>query len=98
MHTGIDVRLGGNAGGFGGYKKREPGNLITPELRQWAVDYALSLPVATMVVGMKTLEELRLMIEAVRSHKPLEGERREKVLARGRELAAEWGEHFGPVT
>jgi aryl-alcohol dehydrogenase-like predicted oxidoreductase len=89
--------LGGNAGGFGGYKKREPGNLVTRELRQWAVDYALSLPVATMVVGMKTLEELRLMIEAVRNYKPLDGDRRQMVLANGRELAQSWGEHFGPV-
>lgn len=90
--------LGGNSGGWGGYKKREPGNLVSAEHRQWAVDYALSLPgAATMVVGMKTLEELRLMIEAVRNFKPLEGERREMVLARGRELAAKWKDHFGPV-
>jgi len=90
--------LGGNAGGFGGYKKREPGNLVTHELRQWAVDYALSLPgVTTMVVGMKTLEELRLMIEAVRNFKPLDGDRREMVLAKGSELAKSLGAHFGPV-
>ncbi len=90
--------LGGNRGGFGGYKKREPGLLITQELRQWAIDYALSLPgVATMVIGLKTIEELRLVIQAVRHHRPLEGDRREQVLAHGRELAAKWGPHFGPA-
>src|SRR5204862_2383938 len=96
-HCGIVAMkvLGGNSGGFGGYRKREPGNLVGDGLRQWAVDYALSLPcVGTMVVGMKTLAELRLMIAAVRNYKPLEGERRERVLARGREIAKGWGEHF----
>jgi aryl-alcohol dehydrogenase-like predicted oxidoreductase len=90
--------LGGNSGGFGGYKKRLPGNLITDEHRQWAIDYALSLPgVATMVIGLKSLDELRLVIQAVRRFKPLEGDRREAVLAHGRELANQWGEHFGPA-
>lgn len=90
---------GGVPSVWGGYRKREPGRLAGDEYRQWAIDYALSIPdVATMVVGLKSLEELRAAIEAVRRHRPLEGERRDRILARGAELAAEWGPRFGPVT
>ncbi len=87
---------GGVTGSWDGYKKRRPGRLAGDETRQMAVDYALSLPdVATCVIGMRTLDEVRMTIEAVRNHRPLEGERHEQVLARGRELATEWGKHFG---
>ncbi len=91
--------MGGAQGkAFEGYKKRAPGRLSSDELRQDAFDYALSIPgVATLVVGMKSLEEVRLAIQAVRNHRPLEGERRERVLAKGAELAKEWKDHFGPV-
>lgn len=89
---------GGVTGSWDGYKKRRPGRLVADEHRQRAFDYALSIPgVATCVVGMKTLEELRLAIEAVRGFKPLEGERRQAVLAKGAEMAREWGPHFGDV-
>jgi aryl-alcohol dehydrogenase-like predicted oxidoreductase len=91
---------GGVTGGWDGYKKRRPGRLAqSDDLRQDAVDYALSIPgVATCVIGMKTLDELRLTLEAVRKHKPLEGDRRRQVLARGEQMAREWKDHFGPVT
>lgn len=90
--------LGGVSGGWDGYKNKRPGRLVGPEDYQDAFDYALSIPgVATCVVGIKSLDELRQAIQAVRSFKPLVGERREKVLAKGAKLAAEWGPHFGPV-
>jgi hypothetical protein len=89
---------GGVIGSWDGYKKRQPGRLVSNEHRQDAFDYALSIPgVATCVVGMKSLEELRLAIEAVRKHRPLEGKRRDAVLKKGARLAADWGPHFGPV-
>jgi uncharacterized protein len=87
---------GGAKGGFGAYRHGAPGMLTGDEYRQSAVDYSLSIPgVATMVIGVKTLDELRAAIAAVRNHKPLEGSRRETVLAKGAELAKEWGPHFG---
>lgn len=91
--------LGGVTGSWDGYKKRRPGRLVSDEYRQMAFDYALSIPdVSTLVVGMKSLEELRLIIAAARAARPLDGERLAQVIAKGKELAAEWGEHFGPVT
>ena len=90
---------GGATGGFGAYKRRAPGLLAGDEFRQQAIDYALSIPgVSTLVVGLKSLEELRLSIAAVRNHQPLKGQRREAVLAKGARIAKEWGPHFGPVT
>ncbi|HOQ88146.1 MAG TPA: aldo/keto reductase [Phycisphaerae bacterium] len=89
---------GGVTGSWDGYKKRRPGRLVSDEHRQDAFDYALSIPgLATCVVGIKTLEELRLAIQAVRNFKPLEGERRRAVLAKGAEMAKEWGPHLGDV-
>lgn len=87
---------GGVTGSWDGYKKRRPGRLVSDEHRQDAFDYALSIPgLSTCVVGIKSLEELRLAIQAVRSFKPLEGRRRQMVLAKGAEMAKEWGPHFG---
>jgi uncharacterized protein len=88
---------GGVTGTWDGYKNKRPGRLAGDDkLRQYAVDYALSIPgVSTCVVGVKSLEELRLTIQAFRNHKPLEGPRREEVLALGRKMATEWGPHFG---
>ncbi len=81
-----------------GYRKREDGRLATDEFRQDAIDYALGLPgVSTLVVGMKTVRELRENIAAVRNHKPLAGERKERVLARGKAMAKQWGDRFGPA-
>ena len=89
---------GGVTGSWDGYKLKRPGRLVSDEHRQDAFDYALSIPgLTTCVVGMKTLDELRLAIEAVRNHKPLNGERRDAVLAKGARMAKEWGPHFGEV-
>lgn len=91
---------GGVTGSWDGYRKRRAGRLAQdPELRQMAVDYALGIEgLSTCVVGMKTLDELRLTIEAFRNARPFEGEYREKVLARGKAMAGEWKDHFGTVT
>ncbi|MCL2330588.1 MAG: aldo/keto reductase [Phycisphaerae bacterium] len=87
---------GGVTGSWDGYKAKRPGRLVADEHRQDAFDYVLSIPnLAMCVVGMKTLDELRLAIHAVRHHKPLTGSRREAVLAKGARMAKEWGPHFG---
>jgi hypothetical protein len=92
--------FGGVTGSWDGYKKRRPGRLTGDEHRRNAVDYALSIPgVATCVIGVKTLDELRLVIEAIRNYKPLEGDRRKQLLEQGLAMSKEkeWGPHFGPV-
>lgn len=87
---------GGVISGWGGYRKKEPGRLVSDEHRQDAFDYALSLPgVASCVVGLKSREELRLALDAVRAHRPLQGDRQTALLARGRRMADAWGPHFG---
>lgn len=89
---------GGVTGSWDGYRKLRPGRLVSAEHRQDAFDYALSIPgLTTCVVGMKTLEEVRLAIQAVRAFTPLEGTRREAVLAKGAKMAKEWADHLGPV-
>lgn len=89
---------GGVTGSWDGYLKKQPGRLAGDRDRQDAVDYALSLPgVATAVVGIKSIEELRLTVQAVLHHKPLDETRRATLLARGREMSRQWGDHFGPV-
>jgi aryl-alcohol dehydrogenase-like predicted oxidoreductase len=81
-----------------GYRRAEPGRLAGEEFRQDAVDYALSIPgVSLAVIGMKSLDELRLTLAAVRGHTAVDGARRERLLAKGRELAAQWGPRYGPV-
>jgi uncharacterized protein len=88
---------GGVTGSWDGYKKRRPGRLaVDDQLRQHAVDYALSIPgISACTIGIRTLDELRLTIQAIRNHKPLEGPRRDEVLALGAKMAQEWGPHFG---
>ena len=89
---------GGVTGGWDGYKMKRPGRLAGDEHRQDAFDYCLSIPgAAACVVGIKSLHELRCAITAIRNHRPLEGARRDAVLAKGAVLAREWGPHFGPV-
>ena len=63
-----------------------------------ALNYALSLPgVATAVVGMYTEAELIQNLEWARSHTPLSAEAEAGLEDLGREIAADWGAHYGPV-
>ena len=63
-----------------------------------AVRYALSLPgVASVNLGVHTVEQLRQNVEIVKGFRELSAEEWETVGRLGRQMAAEWGEHFGPV-
>lgn len=63
-----------------------------------AIRYALDLEgVCTLVIGMKSLEEVNAALEAVRTAKPLSPQERERLDREGKRLAAQWGAHFGPV-
>ena len=62
------------------------------------IRYALSLPgVATANLGVHTVEQLRQNLEIVRRFQPLTIEEQEQLASTGRELAQEWGPHFGPI-
>lgn len=63
-----------------------------------AVRYALGLPgVATVNLGVHTVEQLRRNVEIVKQYQPLGAEEEVKLASLGRQFAADWGEHFGPA-
>ncbi|NLX98791.1 MAG: aldo/keto reductase [Rhodopirellula sp.] len=63
-----------------------------------ALRYALSLPgVATADLGVHSAEQIRHNVEMVKNFQPLSDDEQRQLLELGKKLAAEWGEHFGPV-
>jgi len=63
-----------------------------------AIRYALGLPGVTAVnLGVHNLDQVRQNIEFVKRFKPLEPKEETKLAVLGKKLAADWGEHFGPV-
>lgn len=80
-------------------------NYRTPKVPQMAVEhvpaalrYALSLPgVASANLGIHTAEQIRHNVQMVKDFKPLSEEEQSRLLGIGKQLAADWGEHFGPV-
>lgn len=87
---------------FGGALK---GNYVHPKRAQMdaehlplALRYALGLDgVATANLGCHTAEQIRDNVRMVKAFRPLSAEEQERLLGIGRKLAAQWGEHFGPV-
>ena len=79
------------------YSKRSQRALLIGHDYRPAVHYALGIAgVATAIIGCKTVKEVQSAAEAARSYRPLDGERYAALMERGRQLAAQWGEHFGP--
>ena len=63
-----------------------------------ALRYALGLPgVDLAVIGVYSEEELRQNIDWVQSFQPLSEDECMALEERGRPIAAQWGEHFGPL-
>ncbi len=63
-----------------------------------ALRYVLSIPgVTTANLGVHNVEQLRQDIEFVKRFKPLSAREQEEVEKLGKQLAADWGTHFGPV-
>jgi hypothetical protein len=64
-----------------------------------AIRYALGVPgVATANLGVHTAEQLRQNVEYVARYRPLSATESHDLLKQGKEMAAQWGAHFGPVT
>jgi predicted aldo/keto reductase-like oxidoreductase len=64
-----------------------------------AIRYALSVPgVATANLGVHTAEQLRQNVEFVKRFRALSAEEKQSVDKLGKELAAQWGAHFGAAT
>ena len=63
-----------------------------------AVRYALGVEgVATLDLGAHNVEQIRKNVAMVTKYKPLSAEEHEQAARLGRELAARWKDHFGPV-
>ena len=88
---------------FGGSRKMNyPDPNCPPQLDvkylDLAVRYALGVPgVATLNIGVHNVQQLRRNVEMVKNYKPLEAEELVRCQTLGKELAAEWGTHFGPL-
>jgi predicted aldo/keto reductase-like oxidoreductase len=53
--------------------------------------------VATVVIGLKNEDEIRKAVDTVKSYKPLSDEEKAKINEIGKDLAKQWGAHFGPI-
>jgi hypothetical protein len=79
------------------YHPPQPG-LLSDRYYTNAIRYALSLPaVSCAVIGLKNLEELHRAVETVVHFTPLTEAEQAALAIEGKEIAAEWGAHFGPV-
>jgi predicted aldo/keto reductase-like oxidoreductase len=90
--------FGGIRGGFGIAGGPNPGPQMNAKFLEHAVRYAMGLPgVATLVIGPHTVEQLRQNVQLVSNYQPLSDEQQAELAVIGRQLAEQWGEHFGPV-
>jgi predicted aldo/keto reductase-like oxidoreductase len=63
-----------------------------------AIRYALGLDgVSAVILGLRDSAEIRKAVATVQAYRPLEAGELETLLARGKQMASEWGAHFGPV-
>ncbi|PWT86069.1 MAG: hypothetical protein C5B57_01770 [Blastocatellia bacterium] len=85
---------------FGGVKdshKSAKGAHLPDDLKQASVRYALGLPGASgIIVGMYEEEELRQVLEWIRSFTPLTDTEMTSLEVRTRDLALQWGDLYGP--
>lgn len=88
---------------FGGARRMNYNDLNAPaqleaKHMELAVRYSLGVPgVATLNLGAQNTGQIRQMVEWVKKAKPLSATEREKAESLGKELASQWGPHFGPV-
>lgn len=90
---------------FGGARKSE-GSYENPkcppeldvEHLEMAVRYSLGFPgVATLNLGVHNREQLRKNVQMVKRYQPLADDDQERLRTLGKQLAQQWGPHFGPI-
>lgn len=85
-------------GGTIGPREQPRGARIPAEDLQHAYRYAQSLPgVSVVVLGLRDTEELDQSTEWIRNYLPLDDAEQAAILARGKELASQWGEVYGAI-
>jgi aryl-alcohol dehydrogenase-like predicted oxidoreductase len=79
------------------YDKPTP-SLLPEEHHNLAVRYSLGLPgVSAVIIGLKNEDEIRKAVNMVKNYKPLTDEEKLKIDDVGKQLAKQWGAHFGSV-
>ena len=92
----VAMKVFGGVAGMN-YKKLAPAAMPDDTIAS-AFRYALSLPgVATANIGAATVKEIRHNAAMARAFQPLADEELVGLLEQGKKMAADWGEHFGPV-
>ena len=88
---------------FGGARKGNyPDPKCLPELDlehlDLAVRHTLGVEgVATLNIGAHNVEQVRKNVEMVKRYRPLSDDETQKLASLGKELAAKWGTHLGPL-
>jgi uncharacterized protein len=88
---------------FGGAKQMKYEDPKAPpqmdvEHLETAIRFALGTPgVATLNLGVHNREQLRQDVAMVKRFEPLTGDQQDRLRTLGKDLAQEWGAHFGPV-
>lgn len=77
------------------YDKPMPA-LLPEEYHNLAIRYSLSLPnVASVIIGLKSEDEIKKAVNIVKNYRPLSDQEKLKIDEVGKQLAKEWGPHFG---
>jgi hypothetical protein len=90
--------FGGKFGGFPNYGKPNLPPMMDKEHLELALRYALGLPGVTAVnIGPHDQQQLCQNVDWAKAYRPLSPEENATLGRLGRQLAARWGEHFGPA-
>lgn len=90
--------FGGASNKAGGYPNpKAPPEMDVKHLES-AIRYSLGVPgVTTLDIGCHNVEQVRQNAEMIRRYKPLTPQEQDELTKLGKDLAAKWGPHFGPV-
>lgn len=90
--------FGGPDPASGSWNTRKAKPMVGVQQVETAIRYALGIPgVATVNLGVHTVEQLRQNVEYVKQYRPLSVEEHEQLRQQGQKLAVQWGPHFGPA-
>ncbi len=82
----------------GKYPDPASGPHLDTQYLELAVRYALGVPgVSTLNLGCASVEQVKQDVAMVARYQPLSQDELAKALALGKELAPQWGTHFGPL-
>jgi uncharacterized protein len=90
--------FGGARKSAGSYENPDAPPELDVEHLDMAVRYSLAVPgVATLNLGVHNCEQLRKNVQMVKRYQPLTEDEQERLRTLGKQLAQQWGPHFGPV-